>query len=94
MTVNFLRLQSRSATLGSFSSFCEPGDYMLYAIFFYQFQFESSHHHHHHHQHLHHYQHRIVTIIKRILFDHPSTNHLSFFLPGEKYHIKARLTLM
>ena len=68
-------------------------DYMLYAIF-YQFEFESSHHHHHHHQHLHHYQYRIVIIIKRILFDLPSTNNLSFFLPGERYHVKARLTLM
>lgn len=63
-------------------------------FFFYQFQFESSHYHHHHHQHLHHYQHRIVIIIKRILSDHPSTNNLSFFLPGEKYHIKARMALM
>ena len=25
------------------------------------------------------------------LVHHPSTNNLSFFLPGEKYHIKARL---
>lgn len=64
-----------------------------YTRFFYQFQFESSYHHHHHYQHLHHYQHRIVIIFKRILFNHPSSNNLSF-LPGEKYHIKAKLTLM
>lgn len=93
MIINFLRLQRRSPTLVSFSRVCEPGDYMLYAIFFISFSLKAL----------------IIIIIVTIttnisitvsIISSPSSKEScsssfdeqsQLFLPGEKYHIKARL---